>query len=92
MNDVRIGNNELRPPTVFNMSVPGVFNITTRTNVSAPNRKIQRHSFATKDNTIIGITTLDLSGYSQIDNAETILGDTVADAFLMNSWDDTEIR
>ena len=41
---------------------------------------------------IIGQTTVELSGQPKMDVEETMLGDTVADAFLMSSWDDIEIR
>ena len=112
MNDVKIGNNELKPPTVFNTT-------NTRVNATANNNKsiemlmdmdtppttphvvtskghdgnyLHWHGFPSNQNEIIGSTLMDLSGLSQVDNTETMLGDTVADAFLMNSWDDTEIR
>ena len=41
---------------------------------------------------VIGQTTVELSGQPKMDVEETMLGDTVADAFLMSSWDDIEIR
>ena len=105
MNDVHIAKGELNPPTVFNRSssngnltkdngnggdlfhsdakIPKGHNEKNVLNINRP---------PADNNEIIGSSLLDLSGISDIDNIETILGDTVADAFLMNSWDDTEIR
>ena len=49
------------------------------------------NSILTHDD-VIGQTTVELSGQPKMDVEETMLGDTVADAFLMSSWDDIEIR
>ena len=105
MNDVKIGKAELNPPTVFNRSSPnGTFSGLKDSKGDLFHSEGLLHKIKSStnspdinlipnDNTeIIGSTLLELSGISKIDNAETILGDTVADAFLMNSWDDTEIR
>ena len=104
MNDVHIKENELRPPTALNHT----FNVNeTKDNQNLGSEFEPTIVIPTKhlsnghvDNDkpllsyedIIGSTTLDLSGASIFANEETLLGNTVADAFLMNSWDDTEIR
>ena len=101
MNDVVIKENELRPPTLLNNTF-----IVNKTKVNqSQGSKLEflkpttlglsiplKHNRSQIDNEIIGSTKLDLSGMSKMDNMETLLGNTVADAFLMNSWDDTEIR
>ena len=105
MNDVHIAKGELNPPTVFNRSslndnltkVNGnagkLFNsVATIPKGHNEENVLDINRLPPDNNEIIGRSLLDLSGISDIDNVETILGDTVADAFLMNSWDDTEIR
>ena len=101
MNDVVIKENELRPPTLLNNTF-----IVNKTDANqSQGSKLEfpkpttlglsiplKHNRSQTDNEIIGSTKLDLSGMSKMDNMETLLGNTVADAFLMNSWDDTEIR
>ena len=101
MNDVVIKENELRPPTLLNHTFDA-----NKTEVSqSDGNKLEflkpttlglsiplKHNRSQNDNEVIGSTKLDLSGIYKLDNTETLLGNTVADAFLMNSWDDTEIR
>ena len=105
MNDVVIGKNELIPPTLRNSSTEPA---KTESKDAEKVQDLEESNFLipikhdfqnlhginsqTNVDEVIGRTLVDLSGYVPIDNAETILGDTVADAFLMNSWDDTEIR
>merc|ERR1712136_308476 len=50
-----------------------------------------KNNHSQNDDDVIGSTTIDLPGLTKMTNEETLLGNTVADAFLMNSWDDTEI-
>lgn len=103
MNDVHIKENELRPPTALNSTsnVNGTKDNQTLGKVFEPKfvvptkHLVKHHSDTDHLQTVdyaIGSTTLNLTGTSKIDNTETLLGNTVADAFLMNSWDDTEIR
>ena len=105
MNNVHIAKGELNPPTVFNRSSSnsnltkdeGQLGYVLDSNELIPNGHDKENvpdinRPLPKNNEIIGSSLLDLSGISDVDNVETILGDTVADAFLMNSWDDAEIR
>ena len=102
INNVKLHNIELRPPTLQNLSTAASDDTSNnKVKFPAPNYGIPNetsktdsnwHSFLPNSETIIGNTATTLTGVTEIDNVETLLGDTVADAFLMNSWDDTEIR
>ena len=101
MNDVHIKENELRPPTLLNQT-SNVDKINTNellgdtVGLMKPTTSgleiLIKNNHSQIDNDVIGSTTLDLPGLTKMANEETLLGNTVADAFLMNSWDDTEIR
>ena len=101
-NEVKIHNIELRPPTLLNLTRASSDDTTNKKlefqapTYGKPNEAGERganwHSFPLNVDEIIGSTATTLTGVTKIDNVETLLGDTVADAFLMNSWDDTEIR
>jgi len=100
MNDVHIKENELRPPTLLNQT-SNVDKINTNETLgdtvgSAKPTTLGlaipiKNNHSQNDNDVIGSTTIDLPGLTKMTNEETLLGNTVADAFLMNSWDDTEI-
>ena len=101
MNDVHIKENELRPPTLLNQT-SNVDKINTNETLGDTVELVKpttlglaipiKNNHSQNDNDVIGSTTLDLPGLTKMANEETLLGNTVADAFLMNSWDDTEIR
>ena len=114
LDGVKIKDNELRPPTLTNMTTkaenqtdnggsdkyqPSLANSTqfgkfvNQPDYENGGQQDDSSVHLMSNGIIVGRVGMDLPGLTQEnDNLETLLGYTIADAFLMNSWEDTQVR